>query len=514
MRDSRTKNTKRNIILSYVETIITLLFQFVSRTIIIHVLGEEYLGLTSLFTSILHVLNMAEMGFSSAVVFNMYRPIAENDTKTICSLLNYYKRIYYRVALVILAICLIILPFLPDLIKGHYPSEYNIYILYILYLFNTVCSYVFFAYKSALLNALQRLDLVKFSYSLVSVVQYSLQIISLLAFRNFYFFVISIIIGTICKNIVTAIISDRFFPQYKCGGDIEPRIKNDLLSRVKGLLICNISATTYTTFDSIILSMFIGLASVAMYNNYLTIISGVTLFVTLIRNAMQASVGNSVATETMEKNYHDMLLWQFLFSVIATVCVTCLLSVLQPFMTLWMGKELLLPMVDVVLLCLWFYFNVIQNSFFLYLGGNGYWWEMRWPYILSTICNIFMNLILGKIFGISGIIFSTLFSSLLFGSIWQCAIVFRKYFNTTMIEFQRRQIFYFSICFISASISYLINCKVTIIGIWGIVVKLLVCIIVSFITQYFSYSHTVVYKEARSLAKRLFCYQRRSKHNN
>lgn len=494
MTESRTKNTKRNIIVSLIFTVINLIFQFISRTIIVWSLGEQYLGLSSLFASVLQVLNMAELGFAGAIVYNMYKPIADKDTETVCALLAYYRKVYRTVGVIILIVGLILIPFVPYLINGNYPSDSNLYFLFFLYLLNVVVSYFLFAYKSSLLEAVQRLDLVKLSYILVNIFQYILQIVSLVLFKDYYLFVIIMIVGTSAKNIVAAGIAKKYFPQYECRGELQTDTKKNVISRVKGLMICNISNVTYTTFDSIILSMCIGLSSVAIYNNYLTVMSGVTAIITLVRGAMQASVGNSVAKESVEKNYQDMLLWQFMFSMIACWFGTCMLCLYQPFMKLWMGSNMLLGMDSVILICIWFYIGVIENSFFLYLSGVGLWWELRWPYICSTISNIVLNVVLGKFFGSSGIIFASLLSSIIFGFIWQCCVIFKNYFHKTPCQFYRCQIVYFFVAILIALICYILCFTIHVDGTFGLVVKLLICSCIPCLLIIIAYFWTDVFK--------------------
>lgn len=499
MSDSRLYNTKRNIVFSYVNAIISIVFSFVSRTIIVRILGEAYLGLSSLFVSIFQMLNMAELGFSSAIIYNMYKPIAEKDTAKVCALLNYYKKIYRMIAIVIFCVGILIAPFISLFIKGSYPSDINIYMLYFLFLSNTVSSYLLFAYKSALLNALQRLDLTKIAYTITCIIQYIMQIVSLVLFKSYYLFVIWLLFGTVCNNLITAFIAKKKYPQYECKGDISSKTKKDIISKVKGIFVCNISSVTYTTFDSIVLSSFVGLSSVAIYSNYLTIFNGVSSFFVMIRGAMQASIGNSVAIESKDKNYKDVFLWQFFFSFIAAWCVTCMISLYQPFMKMWMGEARLLPFLNVVLICAWLYITVVENSFFLYLGGNGFWWEMRWPYILSTITNIVLNIVLGKFIGITGIIFATLFSTLIFGQIWQCSIVFRYYFNTSMWKYQVRQLLYAGICIISCFVSHFINEKINAEGFLGLFIKLIVCSVVSILLQITVYRRSWELKKGKEM---------------
>ena len=504
MNDSRTKNTKRNITWSYIDYIITLVFQFVSKSIIVKTLGSDYLGLSSLFTSILQVLCMADLGFSAAIVYNMYAPLAENDTDKVCALLAYYKRIYFYVGIVITIIGIAITPFIPKLIRGDYPESINIYVLYILYLCNTGVSYFLFAYKTALLNALQRLDLMKFAYCTVNLLQYTCQIASLVVFKNFYLFVTSIIVGTALKNLFAAYVAKKRFPQFICKGEIGGETREKILSKVKGLLISSISGVTYTTLDSIILSAVIGLETVAIYNNYLTIYHAVMNIILLVRTAMQASVGNSIASETVEKNYQDMIKWQFLYSMIGLWCSSCSLCLYQPFMSLWMGDKMLLSIIDVFVFSLLIFLNSIQHSFYLYLSGCGLWWEVRWAYIMSTICNLVLNIVLCQIIGTTGIILATFISSLLFGAIWQCMTVFKYYFGRSVKSYFLRQIIYFAATLISWGGSYLLCGFISGNDIISLVIKVCACTMISFLTIMLFFSKTNEYKSSMALFKKVF----------
>ena len=499
MSTTRVKNTKRNIIWSFIDYVISILFQFASRTIIVRILGVQYLGLSSLFASILNVLNMTEMGFSLAIIFNLYKPIANDDTTTVNALLAFYRKIYRIVGIIILTLGLLISPFIPSLIKGDIPADLNIYALYYLYLTNTVVSYFVFAYKAALLNAVQRMDLTKIAYSIVHVCQCVFQILTVLIFKNYYLFVVGTIIGTTSKNVVAAYFSNKYYPQYKCAGTIDNALKKDIWQRVKGLLIGRISGVTYTTFDSIILSAMIGLTSVAIYNNYLTIYSAVANIMVLIRHAMQASVGNSIARETVDKNYKDVLKWQFLFSMIAAWCSDFLLCLYQPFMKLWMGADMLLLTADVIILSALLVVSTVQHAFYLYLSGYGLWWHLRWPNILSTITNLVLNIVLCRIWGTTGIILATLIAQFVFGLLWQGLIVFKEYFKMPFRPYLVRQGTYFAVGILLCAISYGVCSFIVIQGVTELIVKMIVCGIIPPVVIILCFHKTEEFDESKRL---------------
>lgn len=174
MKIERTKNATRNIIFGVILKAYQIAVPFLMRTAMIYLMGVQYLGLNSLFTSILQVLNLAELGVGSAMIYSMYKPIAEDDNATICALMKLYRTYYRVIGLVIAVIGCILTPFIPTLISGDIPNGLNIYILYLLNLGATVLSYWLYAYKNSILQAHQRTDVVSKVTLVTSTIQYSL----------------------------------------------------------------------------------------------------------------------------------------------------------------------------------------------------------------------------------------------------------------------------------------------------------------------------------------------------
>ena len=215
MKIERTKNATRNIIFGIILKIYQILVPFLMRTAMIYFMGVQYLGLNSLFSSILQVLNLAELGVGSAMVYSMYKPIAEDDETTICSLMQLYKTYYRVIGLVIAIVGVVLTPFVPNLIKGSIPDELNIYVLYLLNLAATVFSYWLFAYKNSILQAHQRTDIVSKVTLITNTIQYGIQILVLLLLKDYYVYVFVALLTQILTNITTAIVSNKLYPNYK-----------------------------------------------------------------------------------------------------------------------------------------------------------------------------------------------------------------------------------------------------------------------------------------------------------
>ena len=226
------------------------------RTLVINELGANYLGLSGLYVSILQVLNMAELGISSAIVFSLYRPLAEKDKNTVCALMALYRKLYRYIGLGILTVGLCVTPFLSHIIKGDVPNDINIYLLFLLYLANTSLSYLLYAYKSSLLTADQRSDIVNKVQMAIMLLQYILQIAVLIIFKDYYVYYILTPICTCLYNVCLSRIVDYTYPEYKPSGNLPETIVKDLKQRVKGVLIGKICMVSRSAISSILLSAF------------------------------------------------------------------------------------------------------------------------------------------------------------------------------------------------------------------------------------------------------------------
>jgi len=428
-----------------VDFALTFVFTYLARSIIIKYLGEEYLGLSSLYSSILNVLNIAELGFASAIVYNLYEPIAQNDYEKANAIINFLKKAYLVIGLTIYICGLALCPFIKFIIKGNTDVGINIYLLFILYLTNVAAGYLLFAYKVTLLTALQRLDRTKKIYSLVNIFQYSAQIFSVIVLKNFYLYVVCAITGTVAKNIVVSYLVNKFYPEFKCTGIISKETRESIKTRIKGLLICKISAASYTSFDSVIVTSFLGLTSVAIYGNYMLVYYSATNLIAMLRQAMQASIGNKLACDSLEQNLDNAYLWQFGFANMACFVSICMLCLFQNFIIVWVGEEMTLPQIDIVLLSLLLYISTIQHSFNLYLTGAGMWWNLRYVYSIGAISNLVMNIILCSFLDTTGVILSTVISQLLFGYCLHTKILFKDLFKINVLSYHYRNLRYFAV---------------------------------------------------------------------
>ena len=467
-------------------------------------MGVQYLGLNSLFTSILQVLNLTELGVGSAMVYSMYKPIAEDDTGLICALMGLY-RLYYRIiGIVIAVIGVIITPFIPYLIKSDLPAGLNIYVLYLLNLVSTVLSYWLFAYKSALFYAHQRLDVISKIILITNTFQYIMQLIVIIFVKDYYLYVLAALFTQALTNVVTAIVATKRYPEYTPKGKLSSQMVKDINQRIRDLFTSKIGATVVNSVDTVVISTFLGLTVLAVYQNYFYILTSIIGLVATIFSACTAGIGNSVIVETKEKNFNDLKKFTFLIAWIAGFCTCCFLCLYQPFMEIWVGKELMLKFSAVICFCIYYFVYEINQLLNTYKDAAGIWHEDRFRTLVTAMANLIMNLIMVQFWGIYGVLLSTVLSTLFIGMPWLLHNLFSVLFEPKqLLSYLKSLMQYVMVVCLSCVICYVI-CQFIDLNIWmNLVLRAVVCCIVPNLIYLSVYRKTTEFKQCLQLIDKI-----------
>ena len=499
------------------------------RTILIYRFGALYLGMNSLLASIFQVLNLAELGFGSAVVYSLYKPVAEGDMNTVCAYLGTYRKIYRIIGLVILGLGLVVLPWFPLLVKDiRVPDNMNLYAWYFIFLANAVVSYLLYGYKTSIPSALQRQDILSEIDTIILVCKSVVQVACLLLTDNFYFYLLTSLLFTLLRNLVISCVVDRRFPQYVCRGDISEEQFRELKLLVGGLALSKFRGASRHAIDSICITAFVSLTMTAVYSNYFLIHSAVVSMSGILCGAMVASVGNTIAVENREKNYRDMRRFNFIYMLLAGWAMICLLCLYQPFVRLWMsgalpsdtgnagvalalggiaaGEPLMLGMPEVVALCLYFYLLKAGDMRWIYHQGAGLWWKARYIVIAEIVCNVVLNILLARYWGVLGIILATLISLFFINFIGGAWILFKEYFqNGKLHEFFADQARLFLVTVAVGVVCFYV-CEMVAVGAsishkgvesLYLLIRLVICTIVTILLYYLVYHRSAQYRDAK-----------------
>lgn len=502
----RTKNAGRNMVFGIIQKIYAIVMPFVIRTAMIHIMGVQYLGINSVFTSILSVLNLAELGVGSAISYSLYKPIAEDDTKKIRALMALYKKYYRIIGIVILTAGLVIVPALPKMIKmDTVPEDVNIYIVYFLNLGATVLSYWLFAYKSALIGAHQRGDISSKISIASSTITYMLQLLVVCIVKNIYVFSAVVLLVGIINNVITSFIADRMYPQYKPAGSLEKAEIHEINKKVRDLFTSKIGGVVYNSADTMVISAFLGMKVLAVYQNYFFVQKSIADVIQIVIVSCMAGIGNSLVVESKEKNYNDLNKFTFIINWISSFCMICLLNLFQPFMELWMGKDLMLDFSVVICIAIYFYVMRFNNLLNLYKDSGGMWREDRFRPLTCSVANLVMNLMLVQYIGIYGVMFATVFSSVVIGMPWLLHNLFTVMFERKYLKGYVFRIFKYVVLTVCLAVLTQIICdKIVFTNLWcTIFVRGMFCAVMVNGLYYLMYRKTAEFKQSIVILNKL-----------
>ncbi len=455
MKLSRTRNTFRNAMWGIVYRMVTLIGPFIIKTIIIKQLGSEYNGLSSLFTSILTVLNLANLGFSSSLVYMMYKAVVDDDMDSFCALLRYFRRVYKYVGGAILLMGVCIMPFIPKLIKGSYPSDVNLYILFAIYLLETALGYIMFSYTSAVFSAYQRNDSIHKIDTVRYVVQYTLQAVALIAFSNYYIYIIILPLMVIPNNIAMYITSRRQYPEITCRGDIDDATKKAVHRRVITLFGHKVGSTVLVSIDSVIISAFIGINMLSLYSNYYYILTAVNGLIEVVTNGSIAGIGNKLITDSKENNYRTFLMMNYAWVALVGGSAACMLSLYQPFIYFWIGAEYLLDSKLMILIVMYFYAWMFRIMLLTYRDAAGLWTK-DWlkPYVGMILNLVGSILLVYYTHNVAGVLIPTIIVFFAVYFPWETWALFKYQFQMGAVHYYKKMAIFSAIAFIGCVVSY------------------------------------------------------------
>ena len=421
----RTRYTLMNMLVNLGGQVLTMVLNFISRMVFIRCLSAEYLGVNGLFTDVLSILNFAELGIGTAMIFSMYEPAAVDDRPKLARLMNLYKWMYRAVAVSVLLFGLILLPFLPYLIKGG-EGITHIRLIYMMYVLNSASSYLL-NYKNSIYQAQQK-SYIWSGYAMAcDSIRTVLQIAALVLTHNFILYLLLQFVMQFIPNILISRRVDREFPYLKECKELPDREeRNGILKNIGAMSMHKLATIIVRNTDSLLMSSFIGLATVGMYSNYRLVINSLNGIMAKFSSAFSGSVGNLSALENSDRLYHIYREMDLLFFVLSGYVSGGLMLLFNPFITIFFGREYCFPMATVVVIVTEFYISQMRQTNLLFREAMGLFWNDRYKAVAESAINLVVSLLLVKPFGVAGIIGGTIISSVS-TCVWVEPYIFMKY---------------------------------------------------------------------------------------
>lgn len=452
---SRIKNSVNNMISGFVYQALSLILSFVSRTVFIHTLGSEYLGLNGIFSDVLTLLSMADLGFNTAMAYTFYKPLANNDQQKLTSLVAFYKKVYNVIAIAVTVLGVLCIPFL-KLIVNTEKDIPNLTIYYLFSLAGVVISYLY-VYKTTIITADQKNYVVVKINIYTSLIKTILQIGVLYLFKNYILYLAIGVIAQYINNIIASKKTEKMYPYIKDVSNtekIDKEVSRSIWKNMKSVFIYKFSGTMFNATDNIIISVLIGTATVGVYSNYLMVSSKLLLVAQIIFSALTASIGNVIVKETPEKRYEVFSAMQsasFIFCGIITSAF-CILS--NDLVEVWLGSSFKLSDITIVAITLNTYLGCVLHPLWIYRDATGIYMKTKYVMLVGAALNIVLSLLLGYFIGLPGIIFASAISRLTTYFWYEPKLLFKEYFEHKVMPYYLSLLG--NICLVAATI-FLMN---------------------------------------------------------
>jgi len=492
---SRTEYSLLNMATGIVGYGINTVIGFVCRVVFVRTLSADYLGISGLFSNILSMLSLAELGISSAITFALYKPIAEDDKEKISSIMQFYRKAYTVIGIAVAAVGLIILPFLNLIIRDAPNIKENLYLIYLLYLFNTVISY-FFSYRQSLLTAMQRQYIVAGYNYIITVSQSIFQIIFLLLTREYLTYLVIQIVGGVTYNVWVSAKAAKDYPYIKNRN--VPKLSRaetrSLFKNIKALAVNKLSGVLVNSTDNIAITYFHGLSSVGYASNYTLFTTTIDQLITQLFNGLTGSVGNLNASTDAKTRYRFFKalnlanFWLYGWAAIGIAVVS------GDLVSLFYGSSYVMELKIPIILALNFYTIGMLHAFYTYKSTLGLFRYGQYLLFFTGIINLVFDVILGRLWGTFGIYFATLIARAMTNLWYEPYAIYRYGLKKSPVLYAKRYLRFTIILFVAGSICLLICRPFHFPIIVNIIVKILVCSVVPNAIFYLCFRRTREFK--------------------
>jgi len=495
--NSRTENFVKNASWGLILQLFSLILSFAVRTIFIKCLGNDYLSINGLFSNIINTLSFIELGFGTALIYMLYKPVAENNINKIKTISKYYKKIYSTIGVLMFSIGLILIPFLGIIIKDTPDIKENLSLIYIIFLINTCFSY-FFSHKMAVISAHQKNYKINICNQVSKTIQSAFQIVILLLTRNYLLYLGIQFVCTLLNYILINIQANKMFPYLKDKDvkDMYNKDKKEIKGKVKSLILYRLEPTILNNSDNIIMSSILGISYVGIYSNYYLITNYLYLFINQITGSLETSIGNLNATSNAENKENTFYKVLFLCFVIYGITCIMLMVLINDFINLWIGKEYLFSNFVVFTIILSIYINGLHFPCYSFRTTSGLFEKSKYVPLFEVIINIIASIILAKYLGVAGVFLGTSISKILTFFWTDPRLLYNNIFKKENLKkYYLKYFYYLFVTFITGIAAILLSSYIPASGYVCLILKALVSGLITFVLFILFTFKTIEFKD-------------------
>ncbi len=474
---NRKEKSLKNLIIGILYQVLLLVLNFVCKTFLIQKLGRDVLGINSLYSSILSILSLAELGMGSVLIFSLYKSVAQHDEEKMAAYMNYFKKIYNIIALVVLVLGLCVAPFLKFIVSPDVAiTDSDLFIYYILFLSNAALSYLL-SYKQTIIEAHQDISIIKIFWMVNLTIRSILRIVLLFVIPDYRIYILAEIVCNFLTNLALSIYADKKYPFIKnkqC--TLSKEEKNSIKSNIKDTFLYKLGNVIISNTSSIIISVMISTIIVGYVSNYNTIISSLSGFLGILNSAVFASIGSVLLEKNKEKSLKIFRTLLLMFHYLSAFCAIAMFVTFNDFILLWLNdSQYVLDTYSVLAMCAYFYLQNIAIPVTCYRENYGLFKKVKFYLIISAGLNLVLSILLCYLLGLVGIFLGLILSRIFVVDALEPPYLYKEVFETSAKDYYLRQGGMFILTIASGVISYYLCSLIQGVSILNFIYKGLIC---------------------------------------
>lgn len=499
----RSENSIRNIGVNIGSQLLANILRFVCETVFIQTLGKAYLGVSGAFGNLLTLFSLAEMGFGTAIIFGMYKPLAEDDRPKLGALMGLYRRVYHLIGCAVAAVGLALVPFYRVFLKD-VPNIPHLTLIYLLYLFNSVLTY-FLSYQQEIIVADQKTYICTLYQYGFCIAQNAAQIVLLILTRNFILYLVTQIVFSFLTNFFLARKADKMYPYLKRyrHEKLNRTDRGEITKNIRALFLHQLGGTVVNGTDMLVISSLAGVESAGIYALYYLVTNTLrNLTNQIFSSGIMASVGNLGAVENRKKSYEVYLAVNFAGFWIFSFCFICLFVLFNPFIVLWtQRRDTVFAMPVVLMISLNFYATGMRQATLTFKTAFGLFWYDRYKAVVEAAVNLGLSILLTQRFGVIGVFAGTLISTLTIDLWVEPLVLYRHGFRRSVYPYFLRYALYGALTAGTAALTWLVCAKLPGAGLLNFLGKLAVCLFLPNALYLLVFHRTREFKYLKSSAR-------------
>lgn len=415
--------------------VLMMFLSIISTRLFMEYLGVEIRGISSIIANILSLLQLAEMGIGTAIIYGLYQPIVDNNKEEIKSLMAFYKKAYICIGWLVFFLGSVASLFLKFFVEETSYTWSYVYLIYFIQLLASASTYWIGAYKRNLLYADQKQYIITIIDMIINTVFVLVRMWVIVYLQSYLLYLLLQLAQNVVANLFVGVAANKYFPYLKEKNVEKYEKLPELITNVKNVVISKIGGIVYNSTDNLIISKFEGVIVVGYLTNYYTIKNMFKMIASSITEPIRPMIGNYIRVyNDVERSYNLFLSYTFIRFFLANIMTVGIITMMNPFVDIWLGTEYTMTIAIPVLMAIDMFISIVHGPTGEFIDVLGLFKHDRNMSIIATSINLITSIALVLAMGAPGVLLGTVIAQCYYW-VARAHIVFSQYFKQGRLQY-------------------------------------------------------------------------------